>query len=39
MVIVCIVLPPLVYTYFNLDIEQDEKCRALLIKQEASILD
>ena len=39
MVIVCIVLPPLVYTYFNLDIEQDEKCIALLIKQEASILD
>ena len=37
--VVCIVLPSLVYTYFNLDIEQDEKCRALLIKQEASILD
>ena len=39
MVIVCIVLPWLVYTYLNLDIQQDEKCRALLIKQEASILD
>ena len=39
MVIVCIVLPSLVYTFFKLDIQQDEKCRALLIKQEASILD
>ena len=29
-----IVLPSLVYPYFELDIEQDEICKALLIKQE-----
>ena len=34
-----ILLPSLVYPYFKLDIEQDEKCKALLIKQETSILD
>ena len=29
-----IVLPSLVYPYFELDIEQDETCKASLIKQE-----
>ena len=29
-----IVLPSLVYRYFELDVEQDEVCKALLIKQE-----
>ena len=29
-----IVLPSLVYPYFELDVEQDEVCKALLIKQE-----
>ena len=30
-----IVLPSLVYPYFEHDIEQDEICKALLSKQEA----
>ena len=29
-----IVLPSLVYLYFELDTEQDEVCKALQIKQE-----
>ena len=29
-----IVLPSLVYPYFELDVEQDETCKALLIKHE-----
>ena len=33
-----IVLPSLVYPYFERDIEEDEIRRALLIKQEKSLL-
>ena len=32
-----IVLPLFVYSYFELHVEQDEICKALLIKQETVI--
>ena len=32
--VIVIVLPSLVYPYFKLEIEQDETCKPLIIKQE-----
>ena len=34
-----IVLPSLVYPCFGIDIEQDERCKALLIKQEIELIE